>query len=259
MYLADCVYKITAYMHCSMFLDATLTSGLFSFDGAIMVRRLESPDRSFAFEVTFLVDHPLLVALSARKPPLHFHPHQEEYIQVLEGSLAVEIEGEETILLPDRGELRVRPWTNHRLYSPQKLPGEAEEGAYRVSTASRDQRKTVFLLSGAQTSEVFQLDTMFFQNWYGYQDEMVMSGKEPSLIITMCMFDAGGSYLSLPKWFPFSYRLAQILGIVVGRWLGALLGYQPFYPKWTTNWRLACEKMETSLLLKRISGKERRE
>jgi hypothetical protein len=42
---------------------------------------------------------------------------------------------------------------------------------------------------------------------------------------------------------------------VVGRWLGGMLGYQPFYRKWTTDWELACQKMETSLFQKRFADK----
>jgi hypothetical protein len=66
------------------------------------------------------------------------------------------------------------------------------------------------------------------------------------------MFDAGGSYMSLPTWLPFSRRLAQFTGIIIGRWIGGLLGYRPFYRKWTSEseWALACDKMDTSIFLR---------
>ena len=73
----------------------------------------------------------------------------------------------------------------------------------------------------------------------------------------MQMFDAGGSYLSPPWWVPFGRGLSRILGIVIGRWVGALLGYQPFYSKWTSDWDLACEKMEASYLQKRFSDRNK--
>lgn len=60
----------------------------------------------------------------------------------------------------------VEPWVNHRLYPP---PPQLE----------REERKeaiTRFLLCGEQTPEVFRLDTVFFQNWYGYQDEAFRGG-----------------------------------------------------------------------------------
>lgn len=73
------------------------------------------------------------------------------------------------------------------------------------------------------------------------------------------MFDAGASYLSLPWWVPFGKSLSRILGIVIGRWIGGLLGYQPYYLKWTTDWESACQKMETSLLQKRFANRAKRE
>ena len=67
------------------------------------------------------------------------------------------------------------------------------------------------------------------------------------------MFDAGASYLALPTWIPLGKHLSRVLGIVLGRWIGGLLGYQPFYRKWTTDWELACQKMERSLLQRRFA------
>ena len=58
------------------------------------------------------------------------------------------------------------------------------------------------------------------------------------------MFDAGDTYLSLPWWVPFRISIALFLGIVVGRWIGGLLGYAPYYPEWTTNWVGACDQMD---------------
>ncbi|KAI4284351.1 MAG: hypothetical protein L6R38_001457, partial [Xanthoria sp. 2 TBL-2021] len=69
------------------------------------------------------------------------------------------------------------------------------------------------------------------------------------------IFDAGASYLSLPPWVPFGRTLSRIAGIVVGRWIGGLLGYQPFYKQWTSDWDLACRKMETSWFQRRFADK----
>lgn len=73
------------------------------------------------------------------------------------------------------------------------------------------------------------------------------------------MFDAGASYLSVPWWVPFGRSLSRAAGIVVGRWLGAMLGYQPYYRKWTTDWGLACEKMETSFFQRRFTDRAKME
>ncbi|KAH8650661.1 hypothetical protein BGZ60DRAFT_473920 [Tricladium varicosporioides] len=55
---------------------------------------------------------------------------------------------------------------------------------------------------------------LFFQNWYSYQDEIIMSGGTFDLIQVINMFNADSSI-----------RLAQVVGIVIGRWIGGLLGY----------------------------------
>lgn len=55
---------------------------------------------------------------------------------------------------------------------------------------------------------------------------------------------------------PFSRTIARALGIVVGRWIGGLLGYQPFFEKWTTDWDLACRKMQKSVFHRRFANHE---
>ena len=57
------------------------------------------------------------------------------------------------------------------------------------------------------------------------------------------MWDSGDSYLSPPSWVPFGKTISKITAIVMGRWIGGLLGYQPYFQKWTSDWSLACERM----------------
>ncbi len=238
-----------------------------SFGGAITTVVIPDTHRAFCFDVTFLLDHPVLVSLRDHKPPMHFHPYQEEYIKVLEGALVVEVERRKIILTPQDGKLCISPWTNHCLYPP---PASKEET--NTSPASNITR---ILLSGQHTSETFNLDLMFFQNWYGYQDEVFLGHRKMDIIQVMNvsvagihslfypiilplvprlvtkhvpkMFDAGGSYLSFPEWIPCSTKIARLIGILVGRWLGGLLGYRPFHRQWTADWQLAQQKMETSI------------
>ncbi|KAM0797044.1 hypothetical protein BDR22DRAFT_824559 [Usnea florida] len=47
----------------------------------------------------------------------------------------------------------------------------------------------------------------------------------------MCMFDGGDCYLSPPWWMPFRNFVGYWMGVVIGRWIGGLLGYQPFFPE----------------------------
>ena len=73
------------------------------------------------------------------------------------------------------------------------------------------------------------------------------------------MFDAGGTYLSLPPWLPFGQWISIMLGVVIGRWIGGLLGYQPFYRKWTSDWELACQKMEASPFQRRFAVRDKQD
>ncbi|MDI1493403.1 MAG: hypothetical protein OHK93_005192 [Ramalina farinacea] len=134
---------------------------------------------AFAFEVTFDLTHPHLIALAAQKPPRHFHPYQEEYIQVLEGRLGVNVEGfgERDIGVED-GEVVVKPWKYHLLYPV--LDDGRPNGEGRMKTCR-------FLLSAEDTGEALKLDTVFFQNWYGYQDDIVVRGAKMDLIQVMCV------------------------------------------------------------------------
>ena len=63
--------------------------------------------------------------------------------------------------------------------------------------------------------------------------------------------------MSLPWWVPFGRTVSIVSGVVIGRWLGGILGYQPFYRKWTTDWELACQKMETSVFHRRFADRSK--
>ncbi|KAK7753780.1 hypothetical protein SLS62_004145 [Diatrype stigma] len=184
-------------------------------DGAVTIRVIRHPERSFAFDVT--LDLARGAKHFAHRPFVHFHTNQDEYIQATEGKLAIELEGVERVLLPGEDEYCIGAWVNHRSY-----PLELER---------QDEGNTIvkFLLSGARTPEPYELNTLFFENWYKYQDHVVKTGGKIDLIQVLSTFDAAGTYISPPRWLPFGRRISQVVGVVVGRWLGSLLGYQPFY------------------------------
>ncbi|ETS76481.1 hypothetical protein PFICI_11868 [Pestalotiopsis fici W106-1] len=224
--------------------DGTLN--ITAFEGAIVTRVLQAEkQRAFHFEVIFYPNHPRL-RNAPSKPPAHFHPYQEEYVSVTEGALTVEVEGVEHIVRPGDPEFVLRRGVNHRLY-PTTTSDTAQNQTERVRCN----------LSAEGTPNAFALDLVFFENWYAYQEQIVVHGARLDLIQVMSMFDGGDSYLSLPWWVPFRSLVARTLGIVVGRWLGGLLGYQPFYEEWTTDWDLACAKMETSMFQTRFSDKRK--
>ncbi|GKZ33528.1 hypothetical protein AbraIFM66950_003430 [Aspergillus brasiliensis] len=239
--------------------DPSDTSVQAGFNGAIITQERHIPPFVFAIEVTFYLAKwpPFLQNI---KPPKHFHPHQEEYIEVLEGELCVEAGNQEYTLTPQSGRFCVRPWVNHRLYPPLVPARQVQQSHHEDDDdeASKEDKVIRFLLSGQDTPETFKLDTLFFMNWYAYQEETVVVGKRVDIIQVMSMFDAGGSYLSLPEWVPFGPTLAMGLGILLGRWLGGLLGYQPYYRSWTRDgdWDMACDRMEESFFQRRFAVRE---
>lgn len=215
------------------------TEGNARLNGAVVVRVLEDSQNAFTFEVTFFNQHPQLISAASRKAPLHFHPYQEEYVKVLEGALCVQIQGKARTVQPEDGTIRIPPWANHNIYPPK-------DGKFE---------KTKVLLWADQTAETFKLDLIFFTNWYGIQDEILLEGKGVNLLQVMSTFDAGGSYLSLPSWIPFGQYIAMALGVILGRWVGGMIGIQPYYQKWTTDWNTACERMEKSYFQRRFAKK----
>lgn len=104
---------------------------------------------------------------------MHFHAFQEEYIQVVEGILGLEIEGREKLLSAADGEFRILPRVNHRSYPAPK------------SCQQRGGSVVKFLLSGEKSAEVFELNTLFFENWYKYQNDVVMNGGEAISVIQL--------------------------------------------------------------------------
>lgn len=97
---------------------------------------------------------------------------------MLEGRLCVEAGGQTRILSGKDGEICIAPWTHHRLYPP---PLERQSDV----TGQR----TVFLLSGSDTEALFKLDLVFFENWYAYQDEVVVRGARVNLLQVLSVSD----------------------------------------------------------------------
>lgn len=187
--------------------------------------------RNIYFHVKIQPNHPRLLDLAAsgKKPPTHFHPRQWEYFKVETGSLTVEIDGVAHVFTSADGEYALEPGPHHCLYA---TPGQE---SYLVE----------FWLSATPSGVAGELDQAFFENWYGYQEDIMLRGVTPDPIQVLAMFDAGDSYLSPPAWIPFRHTVGKVLGVVVGRYIGGLLGYAPFYPEWTTDWAAACRKMES--------------
>jgi hypothetical protein len=65
------------------------------------------------------------------------------------------------------------------------------------------------------------------------------------------MLDAGGHYTPAPAWMPFRLFFGYWTSVIIGRWLGGLLGYKPFFKEYTTDWEFAVTKMKTSFWTRR--------
>lgn len=60
------------------------------------------------------------------------------------------------------------------------------------------------------------------------------------------IMDGGDAYSVPPKWVPFRRFIGYWGSVALGRWLGGLLGYKPFFKEYTTDWDYAVAKMKGS-------------
>lgn len=154
-----------------------------SLDGAVSSRAIHHPERSFAFLGT--MDLVKGTSFFEKKPPLHFHANQDEYIQAVEGAIGVEVEGEEIVLKPEHPEYLIAAWANHRSY-----PLETARQAPGCNVVR-------FLLSSEKTSDPFQLNTLFFENWYKYQNDIMKGNGKIDLVQVLSVRSSNNACRSL--------------------------------------------------------------
>lgn len=95
-----------------------------------------------------------------QKPPLHFHASQDEHFQVVEGKAILEYDGRSNVISKDSPPFIIRSGKSHRTY-----PLEPEAGGHVIK----------FLLSADKVPQkAFKLNTLFFENWYKYQEEVLL-------------------------------------------------------------------------------------
>ena len=96
------------------------------------------------------------------KPPVHFHRYQHEYFEVVgDGDFTVEIEGEHRRLTKEDPPALILPYVNHVVYP---TPGVSLDDV-EFTVSSVDVRK-----EGGSSNH--QLDRLYFENWYGYQEDV---------------------------------------------------------------------------------------
>ncbi|KAF2501078.1 hypothetical protein BU16DRAFT_546460 [Lophium mytilinum] len=160
-------------------------------------------------------------------PPTHFHQFQTEYFKVEEGICIVEINGVPRNVTPDDEEISCKPGNVHAFYIHPDSP-----------------EKMTILLSASDTGMDYQLDRVFFENWYGYWHDALLYRGGLDLIQTLQIHDAGDHYTPAPAWMPFRTFFGYWACVIIGRWLGGLLGYKPFFKEYTTDWDFAVSKMK---------------
>ena len=64
--------------------------------------------------------------------------------------------------------------------------------------------------------------------------------------------DGGDAYTPAPAWMPFRRTIGYWTCVVLGRWIGGMLGYKPFFKEYTTDWDYAVAKMKGSFFQRHL-------
>ncbi|KAH9906350.1 hypothetical protein F4778DRAFT_769447 [Xylariomycetidae sp. FL2044] len=261
------------------FVPITISAGqnpLLQFDGKIETHFLKPPNgTSFQIKQIYKPLDEGDDSGAYRGPPPHFHAHQTERFRVLKGRIGIEVNEEITVLRPG-DEVAVCPAGNiHRfivdvppeLDTPRtRVPNGAANGVDHMNGAvgrvhdAQDEEvwdgESILMVNATDSGKDFVLDRIFLENWYGVRVDSFKYGDKIDFIQQCATFDGGDHYLpfpaALPAWIPkpWSVRIRTFLGfwltVIVGRYIGGLLGYQPFYREYTTDWELAVAKMKST-------------
>ncbi|KAF2795102.1 hypothetical protein K505DRAFT_407138 [Melanomma pulvis-pyrius CBS 109.77] len=206
--------------------------------------REPQPGRSFSMSQTYrhTVEGPIPDNLRAlinsprrpKGPPMHFHQFQTEYFKVEYGICVVEINGVPQIVTPEDEEISCKAGNIHQFYIHPDSP-----------------EKMTVLLSASDPGIDYQLDRVFFENWYGYWHDALLYRGGLDLIQTLQIHDAGDHYTPAPAWMPFRRFFGYWACVIIGRWIGGLLGYKPFFKEYTTDWDFAVAKMKGNFWTRR--------
>ncbi|KAJ5645004.1 hypothetical protein N7507_011015 [Penicillium longicatenatum] len=222
------------------------SSTIRKFGGLLTVEWLEPPPgRSFMMRQTYRLDVEGPIPSTLRKlidspqrpdgPAMHFHRYQNEFFHVEHGICVAEVDGVCRNLTPEDGEVSLQANHIHRFSI------HPDSGEYMT-----------VLLSGSDAGIDNQLDRVFFENWYGYWHDALLYEGGLDFIQKLQMLDAGGHYTPAPAWMPFRLFFGYWTSVVIGRWLGGLLGYKPFFKEYTTDWEFAVTKMKSSFWTRRL-------
>ncbi|EMR67310.1 putative cupin -type protein [Eutypa lata UCREL1] len=163
------------------------------FGGLLTTEFLEPPPgRCFLFRQTYkqTLDGPIpdnlrqLIESPMRPmgPLLHFHQFQTEYFRVESGVMGIELNGQHRKVYPENGEISVKAGGIHRFYIHPDSPGEM----------------TVYL-SASDSGMDYQLDRIFFENWYGYWHDALLHEGKLNFLQYLAIQDGGDAYSVPPN------------------------------------------------------------
>ena len=138
------------------------------------------PGRSFRLRQTYRRDIEGPIPENLRKlidsprrpkgPPVHFHQFQTEYFTVEHGICAVEIDGAVKKLTDEDGETSVKAGHIHAFWIDDSTPDYM-----------------TVILSASDPGMDYQLDRVFFENWYGYWNDALLHESGLDWIQTLCV------------------------------------------------------------------------
>ncbi|KAF2720729.1 hypothetical protein K431DRAFT_225703 [Polychaeton citri CBS 116435] len=152
-------------------------------------------------------------------PPMHWHWRQEEYFTVTHGRFIFTLEGREfTVSATDEQTKITIPVLLRHTFKVD--PTCTEPCGIELST----------LISPAGEEE--GATERFFRNLYSYLEDCHQQKVAPSLPQLLLFLDSAEVSLAFPGPGWIARPLSYAFGVVVGRWLGWLLGYRASYPEY---------------------------
>lgn len=149
--------------------------------------------------------------------------------------MGINVDGQVKRLTPEDGEVSVKAGSIHNFF----IHPDSEESM------------TVYL-SASDSGMDYQLDRIFFENWYGYWHDALLHGGGLDWIQFLAIQDGGDAYTPAPAWVPFRRQVGYWACVIIGRWIGGLLGYKPFFKEYTTDWDFAVAKMKGSFFQRHL-------
>ena len=148
------------------------------------------------------------------RPPYHWHWYQTEFFHIKQGAFIFTLEGKSF---------------RHTAADPQ--PVTIPVTHRHTFKTDPDCTETCIIEISAQPPDS-GLSERFFRNIYGYLDDCETQKVTPSPIQLLMFLDSAEVSLALPGPRFVANPISWLIGVVLGRWLGWLLGYRDDYPEY---------------------------